>query len=239
MNIRENEVRVTSSHANLQVTYFCFSFSASIDIFLCKAFVRLDALLANDLVAGRATGCLWRCRWDRMTTLKKNNKVRTVTVGSCDTLSKLASNCVGIECKDIIISAWFNGSPETAVGAKSGVALHAQKMMAFLQGEQVKLDRDTYFSVIVSDIKEAFLSASRVGIRKAIAGAVPKMLPIFDFKYHGRQTVMMLDDGELIVTQMTSGIIQGDELSMLFFGLYTGTILNELDGEEADGFFCR
>ena len=50
---------------------------------------------------------------------------------------------------------------------------------------------------------------------------------------------MMLDDGELIVTQMTSGIIQGDELSMLFFGLYTGTILNELDGEEADGFFCR
>ena len=54
-----------------------------------------------------------------MTTLKKNDKVRTV--GSCDTLGKLASKCVGIECKDII-SAWFNGSPETAVGAKSGVA---------------------------------------------------------------------------------------------------------------------
>jgi len=34
---------------------------------------------------------------------------------------------------------------------------------------------------------------------------------------------MMLDEnGELIVTQMTSGTIQGDELSMLFFGLYTG-----------------
>ena len=72
-----------------------------------------------------------------MTTLKKNNKVRTV--GSCDTLGKLASKCVGIEYKDII-SAWFNGSPETAVGEKSGVALHAQKMMAFLQGEQVKLE---------------------------------------------------------------------------------------------------
>ena len=131
-------------------------------------------------------------------------------------MGKLASKCVGIECKDII-SAWFSGSPETAVGAKSGVALHAQKIMAFLQGEQVKLNRDMYFSVIVCDIKAAFPSASRVGIRKAIAGAVPKMLPIFDFKYHGRQTVMMLDEnGELIVTQMTSGIIQGDELSMLF-----------------------
>ena len=114
--------------------------------------------------------------------------------------------------------------PETAVGKKPGVALHAQKRMAFLQGVQVKLDRDTYFSVIVCDIKaaikRAFPSASRVGIRKAIAGAVPKMLPIFDVKYHGRQTVMMLDEnGERIVTQMTSGIIQGDELSMLFFGL--------------------
>ena len=76
-----------------------------------------------------------------MTTLKKNNKVRTV--GSCDTSGKLASKCVGIEGKDII-SAWFHGSPETAVGAKSEVALHAQKMMAFLQGGQVKLDRDTY-----------------------------------------------------------------------------------------------
>jgi len=84
------------------------------------------------------------------------------------------------------------------------------------------------------------LPASCVGIRKAIAVAVPKMLPIFDFKYHGRQTVMMLDEnGELIVTQMTSGITQGDELSMLFFGLYTGTILKELDGEEADGFFAK
>ena len=51
---------------------------------------------------------------------------------------------------------------------------------------------------------------------------------------------MMLDEnGELIVTQMTSGIIQGDELSMLFFSLYTGTILKELDGEEADGFFAK
>ena len=46
-----------------------------------------------------------------MTTLKKNNKVRTV--GSCDTSGKLASKCVGIEGKDII-SAWFHGSPETA-----------------------------------------------------------------------------------------------------------------------------
>ena len=51
---------------------------------------------------------------------------------------------------------------------------------------------------------------------------------------------MMLDEnGELIVTQMTSGIIQGDELSMLFFGLYTGMILKELDGEEDDGFFAK
>ena len=58
---------------------------------------------------------------------------------------------------------------------------------------------------------------------------------------------MMLDEnGELIVTQMTSGIIQGDELSnpkdelsMLFFGLYTGTILKELDGGEDDGFFAK
>ena len=51
---------------------------------------------------------------------------------------------------------------------------------------------------------------------------------------------MMLDEnGELIVTQMTFGIIQGDELSMLLFGLYTGTILKELDGEEADGFFAQ
>ena len=34
---------------------------------------------------------------------------------------------------------------------------------------------------------------------------------------------------------MTSGIIQGDELPMLFFGLYTGT----MDGEEDDGFFAK
>ena len=41
------------------------------------------------------------------------------------------------------------------------------------------------------------------------------------------------------MTQMTSSIIQGDELSVLFFGLYTGTILKELDGEEVDGFFAK
>jgi len=35
-----------------------------------------------------------------MTTLKKNNMVRTV--GSCDILGKLASKCVWIECKDIV-----------------------------------------------------------------------------------------------------------------------------------------
>jgi len=72
--------------------------------------------------------------------------------------------------------------------------------------------------VLLKDILTYFLSVS-CETTKAIAGAVPKMIPIFDFKCHGRQTVMMLDEnGELIVTQMTSGIIQGDELSMLFFG---------------------
>ena len=104
-----------------------------------------------------------------------------------------------------------------AVGTPNGMAkivstLKARVMQAIEQA-------DERFAVLKVDIKSAFPRSHRKKIRRAVCERLPKMLGIFDFLYGAtnHHTFVTSDQGVCRV-QQDQGIIQGSELSMLFFG---------------------
>ena len=91
--------------------------------------------------------------------------------------------------------------------------------------------QDDRFAVLKVDIKSAFPRSNRKKMRKAVVKWLPEMIGIFDFLYGetNYHTFVTSDKGVCRVEQ-DQGIIQGSELSMLFFGVYShGPIAAQMD----------
>lgn len=82
--------------------------------------------------------------------------------------------------------------------------------------------KDERFAVLKVDIKSAPPKSHRGKMRRAVRERSPRLLGIFDFLYGAtnHHTFVTSDQGACRV-QQDHGIIQGSELSMLFFGLYS------------------
>ena len=107
------------------------------------------------------------------------------------------------------------------------------KIVSTLKARVIKAieQQDDRFAVLKVDIKSAFPWSNRKKMRKAVVKWLPEMIGIFDFLYGetNYHTFVTSDKGVCRVEQ-DQGIIQGSELSMLFFGVYShGPIAAQMD----------
>ena len=98
------------------------------------------------------------------------------------------------------------------------------KMTATLKARvtQAICDQHHDFAVLKADITSAFPNSNRQHMRAAVGKMLPQFLGMFDFLYASpnHHTFITSDQG-LQKLEQQQGIIQGSELSMLFFSLYT------------------
>lgn len=140
-------------------------------------------------------------------------------VGSLDAIVKIAQVYL-LKAEKLSIDIITRAMIDHAVGTPNGMAktistLKAQTMAAIEEKQQD-------FAILKVDIKSAFPLSDRVKMRTAVRQYLPKLLGIFDFLYNDtNHHIFMTRDQGVCRVQQEQGIIQGSELSMLFFGVYS------------------
>jgi predicted small metal-binding protein len=147
----------------------------------------------------------------------ESDKLRPV--GSLDAITKIAQVYL-LEVHKINVKEIADKTVDHAIQTDHGMA----KMTATLKAKVTQaIDaRDSDFAVLKVDITSAFPNSNRQHMRTAVSKLLPQFLGMFDFLYArpNHHTFNTSDQG-LQKIEQRQGIIQGSELSMLFFMLYT------------------
>ena len=147
----------------------------------------------------------------------ESDKLRPV--GSLDAITKIAQVYL-LEAHKINVKEIADKTVDHAIQTDHGMA----KMTATLKAKVTQAidDRDSDFAVLKVDITSAFPNSNRQHMRTAVSKLLPQFLGMFDFLYArpNHHTFNTSDQG-LQKIEQRQGIIQGSELSMLFFMLYT------------------
>ena len=158
-------------------------------------------------------------------------------VGSSDALIKIAAQCL-LMAHQKRIEAVAEQSPDMAVGKPAGMQrfIHRIRQKFDVARDQALKD----YAFLQIDVKGAFPNTKRKELREAIQADLPQFLPIFDLIYGDPNIhdVLTLDDGLLTIRQC-DGIIQGNELSTLFFMLYVKKILSNVDSDNVLGMMSQ
>ena len=153
----------------------------------------------------------------------KQEKFRCV--GGSDALVKIAAKTVmkqlNIEIANVALK-----STDHAVGRRAGMEVILHKARAAY--DNAKEANSKNFTLLQLDIKGAFPSTRRSMLRDTIQRDIPRMLPIYDMLYAENNTHYIIkQDGNIHEFHQHDGIIQGNELSTVFFMLHTRAIIAE------------
>lgn len=151
-------------------------------------------------------------------------------VGSSDALIKIAAQCL-LKAHEKKITTVADQSPDMAVGKPAGMERFIHRIrQKYDFARQEELEDYAFLQI---DVKGAFPNTKRIELRKAIEADLPQFLPIFDLIYGSTNLhdAMTSDDGLQTISQ-ADGIIQGNELSTLFFMLYVKRILSTVQADD-------
>ena len=150
-------------------------------------------------------------------------------VGSSDALIKIAAQCL-LMTHEKKIEAVAKQSPDMAVGKPAGMErlIHRIRQKFDVARDEALQD----YAFLQIDVKGAFPNTKRKELRQAIQADLPQFLPIFDSIY-GNPNIhdVLTNDSGLLTIRQCDGIIQGNELSTLFFMIYIKRILSKVDAD--------
>ena len=153
-------------------------------------------------------------------------------VGSLDAITKIAQVYL-LEVHRLEISSIANATVDHAIQTEHGISKLAATLKAKVSTAIADNDHD--FAVLQADVSSAFPNSNRHHMRDAVKRWLPRFIGIYDLLYGApnHHSFITTDRGVQTV-QQRDGIIQGSELSMLFFMLYSHAPMTDRDDAKLD-----